>query len=369
MTVPSSPARPGKILGIQHIGIAVTDMDRTLPLYRRLFGMDISLFDSIQEAPLMRSHTRGETITKRASMVMNLQGGCAFEVLQPTSFVPRSAPVEWGDLGLLAVTMKTHDVAAMHRHALPIATQARMFCETQVGRTPWGDATFWLQDPDGIWFQVVPDTGNFAALRHPSSGGMGCTIGVSDIDQAMALYGKELGYDEVLWDESGVFSDWAALPRGGERYRRVRLRPRKPAGGGFSPIIGNTTIELVQALDRKPPRIFRDRIWCDTGIAHLGMDVREMGALRTHLTAQGFPFRCDSNDAIGMGKTRVHCTYIDDADETWIELIEVHRVPIVEKWGLFLNVQKRAPEAPMPRWMLHALRFSRIRDAQPWAGH
>ena len=360
MTANSSSA--GHILGIQHVGIAVTDMNRTLPLYRRLFGMDISLFDSIQEAPLMRDHTRGETITKRASMVMNLQGGCAFEVLQPTSFAPQSAEVTWGDLGLLAVTMKTLDVQAMHRHAMAVCGELGLYCEATLRKTPWGDDTFLLQDYDGTWFQMLPDRGHFAAPRHPSHGGMGVVIGVSDIDRALSLYAQELGYDQVVHDETGVFADWTALPGGQARYRRVRLRPSKPAGGGFSPIIGNTTIELVQALDRPVRRIFADRIWCDTGIAHLGMDVRGMGDLRQHLTVRGFPFRCDSNDAIGMGQTRVHCTYIDDPDETWIELIEVHRVPIVEKWGLFLNVQKRAPEAAMPRWMLHALRFSRIRD-------
>ena len=81
---------------MQHIGVAVTNMDRSLKLYRQLFGMDIPFFDSVQEAPLMDSHTRGETILKRASMVLNLQGGCAFEVLQPTSFEPKPASWEIG---------------------------------------------------------------------------------------------------------------------------------------------------------------------------------------------------------------------------------------------------------------------------------
>ena len=79
-----------RIQGMQHIGIATKDMDRSLKLYRQLFGMDVPFFDSIQDAPLMDSHTRGETITKRASMVLNLQGGCAFEVLHADSFEPEA---------------------------------------------------------------------------------------------------------------------------------------------------------------------------------------------------------------------------------------------------------------------------------------
>ena len=87
-----------------------------------------------------------------------------------------------------------------------------------------------------------------------------------------------------------------------------------------------------------------------------------MNDLGNRLADSGFPFRCDTADAIGMGETKVHCVYIDDPDECWLELIEVHKIPILEKWGLFLNVQKRGADEPLPKWMLKALRFSRIKD-------
>jgi hypothetical protein len=63
-----------------------------------------------------------------------------------------------------------------------------------------------------------------------------------------------------------------------------------------------------------------------------------------------------------MGNTKVHCTYIDDPDKTWLEMIEVHKVPIIEKWGIYLNVEKRPADKPLPDFMLKALRFSRIKD-------
>jgi hypothetical protein len=80
------------------------------------------------------------------------------------------------------------------------------------------------------------------------------------------------------------------------------------------------------------------------------------------LKTKGFGFTCDSNDALDMGTTKVHCTYIEDPDHTWLELIEVFKVPIIEKWGIFLNVEKRDPLKPLPDFMLKALRFSRIKD-------
>lgn len=350
-----------RIQGMQHVGIAITDMDATLKLYRKLFGMDIPFFDSVQAAPLMDSHTRGETITKRASMVMNLNGGCAFEVLRPVSFepVPASWEIAVGDLGLTAVQMKTRDIERMHAHARAFVGDD---CDAAMRETPWGAKTFYLRDPDGTLFQVLEADDFFGDNGHPSGGSMGVTIGVSDMEASLALYRDQLGFEEVLWDESGVQGDWADLPGGGERYRRVRLTQKGETAGGFGPVTGRTYIELVQALDRAGRFIFEDRIWCDTGIAHLGFDVRGMEALGEALGRTGFGFRCDTADAIGMGETKVHCTYIDDPDECWLEMIEVHKIPIIEKWGLFLDVQKRGADAPLPKWMLKALRFSRIRD-------
>ena len=91
--------------GMQHIGVAVSDMNKILPLYRKLFGMDIPFFDSVQAAPLMDVYTHGVTITKRASMIMNLQGGCAMEVIEATSFKGKGNlnTFAWGDLGINAV--------------------------------------------------------------------------------------------------------------------------------------------------------------------------------------------------------------------------------------------------------------------------
>lgn len=354
-------ATPFRIQGMQHIGIATKDMDLSLKWYRKVFGMDIPFFDSIQAAPLMNSHTRGETITKRASMVLNLQGGCAFEVLRAQSFEPVCAgwSIVPGDLGLTAVQMKTRDIKKMHAHAMNMAGTA---CDDRLQTTPWGAATFFIRDLDNNLFQFLEASDWFSNSGHPSGGVLGCTIGVSDIDTSLQLYADKLGFSKVIWDEAGVQSDWSHLESGLKSYRRVRLTQPNSGSGGFGKLTGQTYIELVQSQEREGRFIFQDRIWCDTGLAHLGFDVRGMKSLGQALASDGFGFRCDSDEAIGMGETKVHCTYIDDPDECWLEMIEVHKVPIIEKWGLFLDVQKRGADEPLPRWMLKALRFSRIKD-------
>jgi catechol 2,3-dioxygenase-like lactoylglutathione lyase family enzyme len=350
-----------RIQGMQHIGVATRDMDKSLKLYRKLFGMDVPFFDSVQDAPLMDSHTRGKTISKRASMVLNLQGGCAFEVLRAESFEPKAAgwQVGIGDLGITTVQIKTRNISRMHAHARSLLGDD---CDVHITSTPWGEDTFYLKDCDGNLFQILQAKDWFDNNGHPSGGVLGCSIGVSDMQKSLALYADALGFDEVLFDETRAFEDWQHLQNGEQSYRRVRIAQSAPGAGGFGKLTGKTYIELIQAQDRPGKFIFEDRIWCDLGFAHLGFDVRGMEALGTDLAKRGVPFRCDTADAIGMGETKVHCTYIDDPDECWLEMIEVQKVPIIEKWGLFLDVQKRGQDEPLPRWMLKSLRFSRVKD-------
>jgi hypothetical protein len=322
--------------------------------------MNIPFFDSVQPAPLMDCYTHGKTITQRASMIMNLQGGCAMEVIRPTTFEPRKADfqIKVGDLHIFQVHMKTRDVKQMQEHCKKNGALG----VSEIQLNPAQQNVFDLTDLDGNFFRVEPTKECYREMGHPSNGVAGCSIGVTNMEEALNLYSDLLGYDEVVFDRTGTFNDWRHLPGGTEQYRRVRLKQSAPTGGGFARVMGETFIELVQALDRVPARTFKGRIWGDSGFVHLGLDVKGMKKLGENLGAQGFGFRCDSNDALSMGQTKVHCTYIDDKDGTLIELIEVYKVPIVEKWGVFLNVEKRDPLKPLPNFMLNALRFSRIKD-------
>ncbi|MFM2316195.1 MAG: hypothetical protein RLZZ155_527 [Bacteroidota bacterium] len=349
-----------RINSMQHIGVAVQDMDASLKYFRKIFGMNIPFFDSVQAAPLMDCYTHDKTITKRASMIMNLQGGCAMEVIRPTTFEPRKADfqIKIGDLHIFQVHMKARNVKQMHEHC----NKNGALNVSEIQLNPAQQNVFDLTDLDGNFFRIEPTKECYREMGHPSNGVAGCSIGVTNMDEALNLYSNLLGYDEVVFDRTGTFNDWGHLPGGKEQYRRVRLKQSAPTGGGFARVMGETFIELVQALDRVPARTFKGRIWGDSGFVHLGLDVKGMKKLGENLGAQGFPFRCDSNDALSMGQTKVHCTYIDDKDGTLIELIEVYKVPIVEKWGIFLNVEKRDPLKPLPNFMLNALRFSRIKD-------
>ena len=338
-----------RINGVQHIGLAVKNMDEALKFYRKILGMDIPFFDSVAPAPLMDVYTRNETITKRASMICNLQGGGAMEVISPTTFTPVGPKfeVKIGDIGIYISQYKSRDIQKSYD-----------FCKSEgvkilgdISERPDGKKTFYFEDLEGNIFQFVESDQWYSNTGHHS-----------DMDRSFTLYKDVLGFDQVVFDETGTFNDWKNIKAGDQKYRRVLLTQSNQPGGGFAKMTGKTYIELIQPLDREPRFIFEDRIWADLGYVHLGFDVKGMKALGAELKEKGFGFTCDSDDALDMGTTKVHCTYINDPDETWLEMIEVYKVPIIEKWGIFLNVEKRDPLKPLPDFMLKALRFSRIKD-------
>ncbi len=350
------------IHSIQHLGVGVPNHEKAWKWYRNFFGMNIPFFNDEAPAPLMDIYTNNETITKRAAMIMNLKGGLAMEVVCPTSFeasFPKQE-LQLGDLGIFIGMVKAPNVQKAYDYFK--ANGADLISE--MTKLPNGWDTFYVKDPQGLYFQVIPGDKWFTNYKSVTGGIVGCSIGVTDIDASRKLYSDILGYDEVIYDQSEAFEDWRDLKGGDGRYRRVLLKQSNPSGGGFSRLAGDSYIELVQDLTgRKPVKDYEGRIWGDVGFVHLGFDVRGMKALGEKLEKEGFGFTCDTKDVLSMGEsTKVHCTYIEDPDGCLIELIEVYKIPIVEKWGIFLNVEKRRPDQPLPNWMLKALRFSRVKD-------
>ncbi len=348
-----------RIGGILQGGAGIPDADAALRWYRRALGTDVAVFDDVGEARLMLRYTGGAPQPRRAVLAVNLQGGGGLEVWQYTrrETRPPSVPVEVGDLGIVAVRIKARDPRRAHAEL------------TAAGIRPLGPATadpsqrptFFLRDPFGLPFQVVEAADWFARGRHPTGGVAGAMVGVSHVERSLALYQGILGYDRVLYDERGTFEDLEVLPGGAGRVRRVLVTHDAPRSGPFSGLLGSSAIELVQSLDRSPRRIFADRFWGDLGFIHLCFDVMGMDALKRRLETAGFPFTVDSNGAFAMEDSSGRFAYIEDPDGTLIEMIEAYRLAILKRWGWFLDLRKRPPGKPLPRWMLRALGMNRIR--------
>jgi hypothetical protein len=88
----------------------------------------------------------------------------------------------------------------------------------------------------------------------------------------------------------------------------------------------------------------------------VGMDL-----LRDECAAANNAFTVDSSDSFDMGDAAGHFSYIEDPDGTLIEFVETHKVPIMKKLGIFIDLKKRDPRTPLPNWVVKAMRIHRTK--------
>lgn len=340
------------ISGIQQVGIGVPDAGASFEWYNKILGLDVPVFDDIAEAKLMVKYTAGNIRKRRAILAVNMAGGGGAEIWESKSPIPLPAPFEprIGDLGIFSVKIKCQDIKKFSEQN-----------KLSLRKTPQHKLTCWLKDNYGNQLQVLEDNSWFKPQQSNTGGVLGAIIGVSDMSKALKLYKDVLGLSEVVYDISGDFEDFSGLNKLETKYRRVLLRKAQSKIGAFSALFGSIELELVQALDSPVATIFKDRTWGDLGYIHLCFDVLNMDELGQKLKKQDYPFVVDSANSFDMGDAAGRFTYIEDPDGTLIEFVETHKVPILKKFGWYINLQKRGNEKPLPNWMINTLGWGRVK--------
>lgn len=354
------------ISGIQQIGIGVDDLKTAWKHYIQIFKMDVRVLEDDSVAELMLPYTGNKPQKRHAAIAINMQGGGGFEIWQYSGRKPQKADfdIHIGDLGIFAAKIKsrnvnlTYDILSKYPSIKVLSKPRRSIDNCH---------SFFVEDMFGNMFQIVHSKYVFSDEKRSTGGPIGAIIGVSDIDKAMPVYRDILGYDKVIFDGEDEFNEYRKLKGGTERYRRVLLTHTDDRKGPFSKLFGRSYIELVQALDREPVKIFKNRYWGDLGFIHLCFDIRNMKALEKKCENLGFPFTVDSSkgksEVFDMGEAAGIFTYIEDPDGTLIEFVETHKIPVVKKLGININLMKRNPEKALPKYLLKGLKFGRVKGA------
>jgi glyoxylase I family protein len=137
---------PLPILSFSHVCIGVSDVDRSLDFYRRVFGMDV-VFDVELEGASLEEVTGGAGSMGR--MVGGLVGGVMIELL---SFGPGRRPERVTDgtpLGYTNISVSVPDLDAAHRQVAALGAQPERAVE--IG----GVRMFFVADPDGTRVEVI----------------------------------------------------------------------------------------------------------------------------------------------------------------------------------------------------------------------
>lgn len=349
------------ISGIQQVGVGCTNFSEAWRWYIEMFQMDVRILEDDTVAERMLPYTGGEAQKRHACIAVNLQGGGGFEIWQYSQRKPQpvSFQIQVGDLGIFAAKIKSRNVEAFHDELLSKYEKVGPVCHN-----PAGQACFTVEDPWGNWFQVVEDPYVFIDQKRLGGGIVGAMTGCTDIDRTIPLYRDVLGYDKVVYDVEGSFDDFSFMAGGGQRYRRVLLASSKERKGAFVPLFGQSTIELVQALERQPRKIYEGRFWGDPGFIQICFDVTNMRALEKHCQALGFPFTVDSckgNEHFDMGEASGHFTYVEDPDGTLIELVEAHKLTVLKHPHIYINMLTRNREKAFPKLFFRLMALNKVK--------
>lgn len=343
------------INGIQQVGVGTCNFRKSWDWFIKHLGFDVKILEDDTVAERMLPYTGGKPQKRHACIAVNLNGGGGLEIWQYSEREPKPAdkPAVFGDLGIFAAKIKCRNIVHMHAHlkeqGIPV---------TPIATGPDGKVNFFLSDLYGNIFQVIRCKSTFIRQSHLSGGVTGAMIGVSDMDKAIEFYRDVLGYDIVRYDKSGVQEDWAAAPGGQEAYRRVLLTSSKKASGPFGRLFGNNSIELVQALDRTPAKLYEGRYWGDPGFIQICYDVTGMDELGRHCATLGHPFTVDScpdGQVFDMGDASGRFTYVEDPDGTLIEFVETYKIPVVKKFNWNIYLLKRKKNKPLPKFLFWAM--------------
>ncbi|HEX8061565.1 MAG TPA: VOC family protein [Cyclobacteriaceae bacterium] len=348
------------VSGVQQIGIGVKDAEKSFTWYRQNFGMNVPVFKDAARANLMTRYTSGKAEDRYAILAMNMQGGGGMEIWQYTSKVPVDRTFEpvLGDCGIYAAKMKALRIEEAFKHF-----QSKGFAiSKEIRKTPDNLRTFYTKDPDGNIFQVVESNDWFKKHGHFTGGVAGAIIGVSSIDKSLELYKTLLGATEVVYDVKDDAPDLQELNTTGGKVRRVLIAAKHQGLGAFGRLLGRAYVELVEVEGHKPRKIYEGRNWGDMGFIHLCFDIRNMKALGEAAKKAGHEFTVDSADSFDMGKAAGHFTYVEDRDGTLIEFVETHKVPVMAKLGLYLNLRDRDPKKPLPNWMVGLMGLNKVKD-------
>jgi catechol 2,3-dioxygenase-like lactoylglutathione lyase family enzyme len=319
--------------------------------------MDTLVFDDVSEAKLMTKYTGGEVYKRHALLSLNMQGGGGFEIWQFQNRTPSDAAVkpEYGDLGIFAAKLKCRDVKKAHECFLK-SPELKISGLQKDGK---GDEQFWVTDKYNNHFNVVKGNHWFKQTDKVVGGVAGAIIGVSDMDKSIQFYSSLFNPDHLAYDYTGEAFIGPLNEK--RKYRKVLLQKQASGKGAFGKLLGSIEIELVQCLDRQPNRIYENRFWGDCGFIHLCFDVFNMPGLKKHVEQQGYGFTVDSIDSFGMENASGRFCYVQDPDGTLIELVETHKVPVLKKLGLYMNLKKRNLEKPLPNWMINLLSLSKVK--------
>jgi catechol 2,3-dioxygenase-like lactoylglutathione lyase family enzyme len=282
----------GSLLGVDHIGVGVTDMERSRAFWAELGFNDVA-FDYHGPLPGLGAIAGRDSVEAHVVMLRPASptplGPGAVKLVQTTDQAPAPMPegMAWGERGVCEVCVHVKDQAATYER-LTAAGAPKLMEPNSSPLDPYGTmcSLSYVADPDGTKIELIEWLDLEAGWPQPDGpqGVNHVAFGVEDIERTRAFY-QRLGFEGMLFDSDGVFEPMDPWFPSGKAPRMKMTLLTNPFGAGMEPV-------------QQIPNELGDKrgVWGHVGPFDFGIGVRSMAVAAQLVELIAEPVTIDLGD-------------------------------------------------------------------------
>jgi catechol 2,3-dioxygenase-like lactoylglutathione lyase family enzyme len=305
-------------LGVDHIGVGVSDMQRSLAFYAELGFTEVA-FDEQLELPGLNRVAGRPTVTARVAMLRperpTTLGMASVKLVQTLDQAPPPIPagIGWGEPGVSEICIHVKDQEALYKRLIAQGVESLME-PNSAPLTPYGTVVSlsYVADPDGTKIEMLEWETLSAgwAVEDGPQGINHVAFGVADIKRSADFY-RELGFTgPMVFESDGFFEPmdpWYA-PRTPPSQKMMLLT--NPHGGGLEPV------------EHTPPSPPMHGEWGHLGSFDFGVGVRNIELAAAALRRANVELLCEPQTVALSGGGSFSYAYFADPDGTRVSLWE-----------------------------------------------
>jgi catechol 2,3-dioxygenase-like lactoylglutathione lyase family enzyme len=270
-------------LGLDHIGVGVTDMEASQRFYADLGFTEVA-FDYSGPLPGLE-HVAGRDV-RQARVVMLRSanatplGSAAVKLVQvqDVPVPPLPAGIAWGERGVCEVCVHVRDQPALHRWLVEERGAPALMDPVETELPPLKAGLSYVADPDGGKVELI----EWSPMLHGWPGESGpqgvnhVAVGVSDMERSCSFY-RQLGFTGNLFDLDDYYEPmhpWFAGPPPRQHLRMLM----GPHGGWIEPV------------QHEPPSPDMRGEWGHVGAMDFGLGVRDLDVAMRRMSDAGVEF-------------------------------------------------------------------------------
>ena len=305
------------LLGVDHIGVGVTDMEKALNFYSDL-GFTSVDFDYSGPLPGMDKVAGREV---KEARVVHLRSGNPSSLglgnLKLVQILDGEVPplpdgIGWGEPGICEVCVHATNQAELYRHMVEDRGATSLMEPNDTVTTPYDIkcGLSYIADPFGGKMELIEWYGPQTdwQMDEGPHGVNHVAFGTSDIERTREYY-RGLGFTGMLFDSNGKFDPMEPWYVGREAPTQHMILLTNPHGAGLEPV------------QHDPPSPEMRGEWGHVGPMDFGIGTTSLDDEVTSLKEQGFEFLSEVQEVSADGKTWRY-VYLVEPDSNYVSLSE-----------------------------------------------